>query len=370
MGPGRVTERMPVAILGATGLVGQRMQQRLSGHPMFRVVAAVAGPATPPRHLGASEWYLEAGAPPDLSGVPLLPNDGQVVERLANHGARLALSALPTPAARDLEPKLVEAGIHVVSNAAAHRDTPGVPLVIADLNPHHLLPLRSRASEVAVHACATNCTVVPAALTLKPLWDLIGFSEVHVTSLQAISGAGRQALADGRFADNVVPWIDGEEEKVAMELRQVLGRMGPQGASAASFATRVACHRVAVPDGHTVRVHVRLDRPVELDEVEEYIDAYASRPQALELPSAPAAPLIRVPGPDRPQPRLDVWAGATTSPPDPTTDRRAGMAVAVGGLTLLEPDLLRFTALAHNTVRGAAGGTVLLAELLHAEGFL
>ena len=360
--------RRRVGILGASGLVGQRFVHRLADHPMFELAGLAGGPRTAGHPWSSTPWEIDVSRPHLAADLTLHATDDTLITRWRDAGITLVVSALPPAVARELEPHLVEAGFHVLSNASAHRHSPDVPLVIADVNPHHLSPLRlsslrARTRE-AVHACATNCTVIPVALPLKPVWDLVGVEEVHVVSMQALSGGGRGTLGDASLRETVVPFIEGEEPKLVRELQQVLGRLGPDGVQPAGFRAHAACHRVPVVDGHLVTVTARLSRPVEDGEVEECMAAYRSRPQTLDLPSAPVQPLVLMDEPDRPRASVDRWVGGG----EPDSDPRAGMAVAVGRVALLEPDLLRFTALSHNTVRGAAGGVVLLAELLEAEG--
>jgi len=360
--------RLGVALLGATGIVAQRFQQRLANHPWFKLVAVAGSERTAGRMLADIHWGLEEQAPtlPDLkiidSGRP------DLAASLLDKEVRIVFSALPSNVAARLEPELSDAGLVILSNASTHRHAKGVPLVIADLNPHHFLVLRrgSGAPDSGYIACSTNCTVVPIALPLKPLWDMVGFSSVRVRTEQALSGGGYQLLhaADDGGVDSAIP---GEAEKISAELRLLLGRATELGNQPAGFEVDVVCKRTSQRHGHLVHVEVELDRVVAEDELLDWWAGPTPRAQSLGLPSAPHPPLRFIdvePKPDR-----DRWAGCTTDQCDPALDLAAGMAVTIGAISV-EGSTLRFSALADNTLRGAAGGCVLLGEMLVAEGLL
>ncbi len=367
-------DRLPVSLLGASGIVGQRFIQRLTEHPWFEMVAVAGSERTVGRSVRSNPWLLDEPAPevPDLTVLPMLTD--RLIERFTESGVRIVFSALPSDIARTVEPVLASAGLAVLSNASAHRHSADVPLVIADLNPHHLLILRTTegAPERGYIACSTNCTVVPIALPLKPLWDMLGFSAVRVRTEQALSGGGRRLLESAEAADEVPSSIPGEAEKVTAELRRVLGRATADGNNPANIEVEVECRRVMRRHGHLVHVEVELDRMVALEELLEWWSGPTPRAQTLGLPSAPDPPLRFI---ERPlQPDSDRWAGARprrdeSDDPDPATDLQAGMAVTISSIEV-DGSTLRFSALADNTLRGAAGGCVLLAEMLHAEGLL
>ena len=352
-----------VAILSASGLVSQRFQERLESHPWFELRAIAGSKETAGRNLSTLEWRLESPRPtlPDLLVINL--ESEELVEEMILAGVDVVFSALPSAIARRVEPQLCEAGIQVFSNASAFRCIDGVPLVIADLNPHHLRHWNS--SEIGPLACSTNCTVVPVALPLKPLWDMVGFHSLKIQTEQALSGGGWRLLLDeDALAGNVNPDISGEAEKIIEELLHLLGRVTEQGIRPANIDVQVQCERIPVKDGHMVHVEVELNREASLEEVKEWMSAWSDRPQHLTLPSAPSSPVIVVDEvPDR---DLHLMAGEET---EEGFDLKAGMAVVVGRLEV-EGKMLRFSALSHNTIRGAAGGCMLLAELVMAEGML
>jgi aspartate-semialdehyde dehydrogenase len=370
-----VAERIPVALLGASGLVAQRFIQRLSNHPWFDLVAVAASQHSAGLTLDDLRWILDEPAPamPPLTVMPL--DSAGIIDELQRIGVRIIFSALPAEIASIHEPKFAEAGFAVLSNASAHRHTVGVPLVIADLNPHHLLMLSARnEDECGFIACSTNCTVVPVALPLKPLWDMLGFSRVQVKTEQALSGGGRDLLEAAIASGSVDPEIPGEAKKVTAELLRILGRAGVAGNQPANIEVAVDCRRVMEKHGHLVHVEVELNQVVSLEELLEWWTGPTPRAQTLRLPSAPTPPLRFIDG--MPNAARDRFAGATLNentegkiPTNPASDLRAGMAVTIGAIEI-DGSTLKFSALADNTLRGAAGGCVLLAELLLAEGLI
>ena len=352
-----------VAILSASGLVSQRFQERLVEHPWFELRAIAGSKQTAGRFLSSLEWRLESPRPilPDLMVIDL--ESEELVEKMLLAGVDLVFSALPSEVARRVEPQLSEAGFQVFSNASAFRCIDGVPLVIADLNPHHLKHWNS--SELGTLACSTNCTVVPVALPLKPLWDMVGFHSLKIRTEQALSGGGWGLLLnEDALAGNLDSEIPGEAEKIAEELLHLLGRVTMQGIRPANIDVQVQCERISVKNGHMVHVEVELDREASLDEIKEWMNAWSDRPQHLNLPSAPSSPVVVID--EVPNRELHLMAGKENGN---VFDLKAGMAVVVGGIEV-EGKVLRFSALSHNTIRGAAGGCMLLAELLLAEGML
>jgi aspartate-semialdehyde dehydrogenase len=370
-----VAEPIPVALLGASGIVAQRFIQRLSNHPWFDLVAVAASQHSAGYSIDALPWILDEPAPamPPLTVIPL--NSDGIVDELNRSGVRIIFSALPADIASIHEPKLAEAGFAVLSNASAHRHAAGVPLVIADLNPHHMLMLKTRnKDERGFIACSTNCTVIPIALPLKPLWDMLGFSRVQVKTEQALSGGGRNLLETATASGSVNPDIPGEAEKVEAELLRVLGRASVTGNQPANIEVEVDCQRVMEKHGHLVHVEVELNQVVSREELLEWWIGPTPRAQSLGLPSAPTPPLRFIDG--IPNASRDRLAGASPAEntdgetsPNPANDLRAGMAVTIGAIEIVDTTL-KFSALSDNTLRGAAGGCVLLAELLLAEGLI
>jgi aspartate-semialdehyde dehydrogenase len=364
-------------------LVGQRLQQRLANHPWFELTAVVGSIESSGKQLSELPWRLDEERPelPDFKVI--YGGDENLISQLNKEKIQFIFSALPSSIAATMEESLAQAGFQVFSNSSHHRRQDGVPLIIADLNPNHMLHYRSQNYHGQERsgkwrngslACSTNCTVVPVALPLKSLWDMVGFDHVSVRTEQALSGGGWKMLADVAAQNgDFNPEISGEAEKVAGELRHVLGRVYVDRVAPGNFTTDVTCERVGERDGHLVEVEVHLSRDVELGEVKEWMQSMSSRPQHLDLPSAPKPPVVIIDGTPN---RCDhLWMGsellaAGGNTPDPSRDLKAGMGVTVGAMEMLTPRILRFRALSHNTIRGAAGGCILLAELALAEGVI
>ena len=332
-----------VGILGATGTVGQRFVQLLQGHPDFRITALAASDRSQGKPYGeACVWRLPGEMPAAVRSLPVQapapPLDCDVV-----------FSSLPADVARDAEGAFAAAGYPVISNSSAYRMDAGVPLLIPEVNADHLCVLDGRGREERGFIVTNpNCSTIMVALALAPLHQRWGVTQVAVTTLQAISGAGYPGVASMDITDNVIPFIASEEEKIERETCKILG---------APIVVSAQCHRVNVQDGHLGAVRVKLARPVNLAEVRQAFADFTGVPQQLGLYTAPARPIVVRDEPDRPQPRLDRDAGG-------------GMSVTVGRLakdTVLD---FRFVALSHNTIRGAAGAAILNAELLLARGYL
>ena len=360
--------RRRVAVLGASGLVAQRFQQRLAHHPWFELALVAGSSDTAGRSLGDLPWRLEEERPemPDL--VVQNGDVDNLVSQLKKENCQLVFSALPSDVAGPLEPALRDAGFAVFSNSSAHRHSVGVPLVVADLNPHHLQTLKipPNRSGSGMLACSTNCTVIAVALPLKPVWDMIGIRGVRVRTAQALSGGGWALLESAKSSGRVSPDIPGEAETISRETKALLGRVSQDGIRPAGFPVEVECQRVLRDHGHLVDVEVELSQEPARGEVEEWMRQYRARPQALDLPSAPAKPFVVLD--EALEAETHRWMGAEGTA-DPASDLRAGMSVSVTGLEV-EGKRMRFSALVDNTIRGAAGGCVLLAELTIAEGLI
>ena len=341
-----------VAVLGASGLVAQRFQQRLVNHPWFELVAVYGSPRTSDKELAELTWHLPEERP-NLPEIVVRSLDSVLSDV---DDFEIVFSALPSDVAREFEKPLAAQGCYVFSNASTHRMDADVPLVIADLNPHHLLSLRNR-SQSGFVACGTNCTIVPAALPLKPLWDFIGLDEVSISTEQSLSGGGIELLSAYRETDEYPVEIPGEAEKMHEECLSLFGRAQTDGVRPANLPVEISVKRVSREYGHIVNVSATLHFEKEQAEVIEWMQNYRSRAQALDLPSAPEFPFIFVDNliPD--------------SLPNPATNLKSGMAVRVSDVHVSETTIT-FNAWSENTIRGAAGGTVLLAELAVAEGLL
>ncbi|HSG49140.1 MAG TPA: aspartate-semialdehyde dehydrogenase [Longimicrobiales bacterium] len=328
----------PVAVLGATGLVGERILLRLARHPWFRVAEVAASQ----RSAGA---LLRERISPDVAAA--LP--GAVSEFILKGpgdalSSPLVLSALPSGAAREVEPRLAAAGHLVVSNASAFRAHPGIPLIIPEINAGHLELLTPRAGGIVTNP---NCAVAPLALALAPLHRAFRVERVVATTFQAVSGAGKDGPTVLDLLDNLFPVIAGEEEKVEREAQKLLGSVEGGEVVPADFPVSATTTRVPVLHGHMVDLSVAFSRPVSVDEARAVMELFNPGP---ELPSLPSPPLHVTDDPLRPQPRLD-------------RDRGGGMTVTVGRIRPCRVNHLRFLALAHNLERGAAGAAVSNAEL-------
>lgn len=345
--------RIPVAVLGATGAVGQRMVSLLAGHPTLKLAEVAASERSQGKsYLEATRWILPGDVPEEARGL-VVKGVGGPLE------SRLVLSALDAAVADTVEPLQASRGKLVVSNTKSFRMQADVPLLIPEVNADHLALLERQEWAKAGGGIVTNpnCVVVGLAMALAPLHRAFGVEAVCVTTLQALSGAGYPGVPSLDAIGNVVPFIDGEEEKVASEPGKILGALAGGRVEPASFPVSVSVNRVPVRDGHTESVFVKLGRKTTFAEVRAALEGFTGEPQRLGLPSAPARPIVVRDERDRPQPIRDADAGG-------------GMVVTVGRL---RPDPVydvRFTLLVHNTVRGAAGAALLNAELLAATGRL
>ncbi len=350
-------DKIKVGVLGATGAVGQRFVQLLASHPWFEIAALTASDRSAGKtYAEACRWLLREGMPASAGAMRLLPTEtGSIPSDVT-----LLFSALPGEMAADIEEQMAAAGFAVCSNASAHRMDPDVPLLIPDVNPDHTALIRvqkARRGGSGFIVTNPNCTATHLVCALKPLHDAFGLTAVTVVSMQALSGAGYPGVASLDILDNVIPYISGEEEKVETEPRKLLGRFDGTGIALADFIVSAQTNRVPVRNGHLEAVSVKFRQPASLTEVAAAFREYRGEPQRLGLPSAPDPAIVLHTAPDRPQPRLDRLAGN-------------GMATSVGRL---RPDPLldyKFIVLGHNTIRGAAGGAILNAELLRAQGYL
>ena len=320
------------AILGASGLVSQRLQQRLFSHPDFELVAIAGSENTIGKHLSQLEWRLEEPRTEyDLvvSSISKLPK------------VDVAFSALPSEIAQKTERELVKKGIHVLSNASSFRMLNGIPMIIPELE-------REDLKDYSGHACATNCTVVPVVLSLAGIDREMHLSHVEISSEQALSGAGWRLLHDVSItAENLDPFIPGEEEKVISELKHLLQRP--------DLRVKATCNRVFEKDGHLVHIKAKFNHPSTLEEVKQ-----AMKLTTLELPSSPNEVVEIIDA--MPNREEHLFAGGT--------GLSRAMAVTVGNIRMNSPTEVSFSALGHNTIRGAAGGLILLAEYLLLKGHI
>ena len=347
--------KIPAAVLGATGAVGQRLISLLAEHPWFEIVVVTGSKRSAGQvYSQATQWLVPGQIPPALRDMVIcsteeLPED-----------VPLAFSALPASVARQMEPELASRGHSICSNASALRMEPDVPLIIPEINASHLAMIkhqRERRGWRGMVVTSPNCAVTGIVFPLKALHDAFGVRQVYVVTMQALSGAGYPGVASLDLFDNIIPYISGEESKIENEPRKLLGTMGEEGLQLAPLLVSAQANRVPVVDGHLAALSVEFSQKPSLEEVHASLAAFEAPPNVRDLPSAPDRPLLLHSGIDRPQPRLDRM-------------ERSGMAVSVGRVQPCSVLDYKMVSLVHNTLRGAASGAILNAELMVAEGHL
>lgn len=345
--------KYPIGILGATGMVGQRYIQLLADHPWFEIAWLAASDRSSGKPYGeAAKWRLDTPLPDRVASMPVSP--------AGPAGApHIIFASVDAAFARELEPKFAEAGSAVLSNSSAFRMAPNVPLVIPEVNADHLHLIEEQASRKqsgGYMVTNPNCSTIGLVMALKPIQERFGIEQIFVTTMQAVSGAGYPGVASMDILDNVVPYIGSEEEKMEAETLKLLGKLEAHTVAPLEAKITAHCNRVPVVDGHTECVSIKLAKPATREEI---LAAWGEfKPLAgMDLPFAPRQPVQFAGQPDRPQPRLD-------------RNRERGMAVTVGRLRKCNLLDWKFVLLSHNTVRGAAGATILNAELLASLGKL
>ena len=343
---------MKAAILGATGLVGQRFVQLLNNHSWFEISAVTGSERSAGMRYGeAVNWRMETNLKHEVAELTVQPSDPRDID------ADVMFSALPADQALKVEEDFAKAGFAVVSNASAHRMESDVPLMNPEANFNHLTLIdeqrRKRKWDGAL-VTNPNCTTAVLTLSLKPISDTFGLKNVIMSSMQAVSGAGYPGVASLDIIDNIIPFIRDEEEKVQRETKKILGSIGKP----ADFNVSASCHRVPVIDGHTEAVFVQTEEAATPEDVAKCMSEFTAEPQKLKLPSAPERPVVLKQEQDRPQSRFDRTEGL-------------GMSVVVGRVRN-DPVFngVKYIALGHNTIRGAAGCAVLIAESMKAQGYL
>lgn len=352
--------KLPIGILGATGMVGQRFIQLLERHPWFEIAWLAASDRSSGKKYGeAAKWRLGSPLPERIAKMTVAPADPGAAAGEGQPAPKIIFAALDVSIARQLEPRFADAGCAVVSNSSAYRMAPNVPLVIPEINSEHLRLIEeqpSRRSSGGYMVTNPNCSTIGLVMALKPIEERFGLEQIIVTTMQAISGAGYPGVPSMDILGNVVPYIGSEEEKMEAETLRLLGRLDGDLVTPLAARISASCNRVAVEDGHTESVSIKLGRPATRDEI---LAAWRDfRPLAgRQLPTAPEQPIEWASEDDRPQPRLD-------------RNRGHGMAVTVGRLRPCGVLDWKFTVLSHNTIRGAAGAAILNAELLASLGKL
>jgi aspartate-semialdehyde dehydrogenase len=348
--------KIKVGVLGATGAVGQRFVQLLANHPWFDLtVLAASDRSAGKSYKEAANWILAYPMPEHLADVEVQPISTDL-------DCPILFSAMPTAQAKEWESQFAGAGYAVFSNAGAHRMDSDVPLLIPEVNPEHLdlLPHQqaNRGWDRGFIVTNPNCTSMPMTMALAPLHARFGVETVIATSMQALSGAGYPGVPSLDAIDNIIPFVaESEEFKMNQEPNKMLGVSNGQEVTPAGVTISAHCNRVPVADGHLVTVSAKFKSKASLDDILAAWREWNPKPQQLNLPTAPQPALVVREEPNRPQPRLD-------------RDTGGGMATTVGRLRPCEALDVRFVCLAHNTIRGAAGGSVLNAELMYAQGML
>lgn len=348
------SRRWPVAILGATGAVGQTFIRQLAGHPWFEIAELAASDRSAGRPYAEAARWLEGNLPSELASRTVVRCDPSEVQ------SPLVFSALDSGVAGEVEQAFARAGRLVLSNAKNHRMDADVPLVIPEVNAPHLELLETQRKQrkwnggIVTNA---NCAATAAAMAMAPLQEAFGISKAFVFTMQAVSGAGYPGVPSLDILGNVIPYIGEEEPKVERELAKMLGTFSSGAVRNADLAVSAHTNRVPTEHGHLVCLSLGLERRVVIEEAIEVMCAWRGHTDARSLPSAPELPLVVTREPDRPQTRRDVYAGR-------------GMTVTAGRI---RPDPLldiKLVALGHNTIRGAAGGSILNAELLASRGLV
>ncbi len=348
-----MTAKIPVGILGATGMVGQRFIQLLEDHPWFEVGWLGASERSAGRsYQAAVGWKMNTPIPARIAGMK--------VSAAEPVGApKVIFAALDAAIAQEMEPLFAAAGHGVITNSSAFRMQNDVPLVVPEVNGDHLPMLETQPWRKSGGFIVTNpnCSAVGLVMALAPLHERFGVEKVFVVTMQAVSGAGYPGVASLDILGNVIPYIGKEEEKMEAETKKLLGSFSGGAIAHAELAISAQCNRVAVEDGHTESVSVKLRKPATRDEVLACWREYRGKIAGLELPSAPKDILFYDEAPDHPQPRLDIHRGK-------------GMTTSIGRLRPCNLFDWKFTVLSHNTIRGAAGAAILNAELLKQIGYI
>lgn len=349
------SKRIPVAVLGATGAVGQRFIQLLENHPWFEVVALTGSDrAIGQKYFETCHWILPTPMPEQVRNLIVTPTMPVEID------IPLAFSALPTNVAREAEPLYAQSGTVVCSNASAYRQEPDVPLMLPEVNPDHTKLVSKQQKDrnwPGFIVTNPNCTNTGITIALKPLFDQFGIKRVFIVSMQAVSGAGYPGVPSIDMLGNVVPFIQDEEAKMEWETRKMLGAYQDEQIALAEFNISAHANRVPVPEGHMVCLSVELQREGSIDDIAQAMTSYTAPVISRDLPSSPEMVIQLRSEPDRPQPKMDVMAGN-------------GMTTVVGRLRKDPVFDYKMVILSHNTIRGAAGGSIYNAELLVKQDLL
>lgn len=346
-----MTKKISVGVLGATGSVGQKFIQLLNKHPYFTLKEIVASERSAGKKYAESvNWILSEPIPSNVANLKI-----KSVKDSLN--SKILFSALDSSIAGEVEEHYAKKGHIVVSNSKNHRWDENVPLLIPEVNPNHLKLIKYQKFNGGAIVTNPNCSTIGLVIALKPIFDSFGLTEVNVVTMQALSGAGYPGVSSLDIIDNVIPFISGEEEKLEKEPRKILGVISGKKIDLANIKISAQTHRVAVKDGHLEAVQVKLKNKATVEEIIEEWNNFIALPQKLKLPSAPLKPIHYFTEEKYPQPKLH-------------RDIDKGMAVSIGRLRKCNLFDYKFEVLSHNTVRGAAGGSILCAELMLAENYI
>lgn len=346
-----VDKKIPVGILGATGMVGQKFVELLADHPWFEIVALAASERSEGKKYGeAMRWMMASSLPPHLFNLTV-----QSCE--PNLPCQLVFSGLDSSVAGEIEERFARNSYLVISNSRNHRMDADVPLLIPEINSNHLELVKTQRFGKGMIVTNPNCSVIGIATALKPLLDQWGIENAHVVTMQALSGAGYPGIPSFDILDNVIPFIAGEEEKVETEPLKILGSLIKGKIQPCQMQISAQCNRVAVMDGHMACISVKLRHPASANEMIHAWQNFSGEPQILNLPMAPKAPIVYLADEKHPQPKLH-------------RNLDKGMAVSIGRLRKCPLFDWKFAILSHNTIRGAAGCAILNAELMIEKGYI
>lgn len=346
-----INNKINIAILGATGSVGQKFIELLSNHPWFNIAELAASDRSAgKKYYDATNWIMQSSLDKNIAEMIVQPCE-------PNLKSKIIFSALDASVAGEIEEVFAKNGYVVISNARNHRFDDDVPLVIPEVNSQHLDLIHHQKFGNGFIVTNPNCSTIGLAMALKPLQDNFEIEAVNVVTMQAVSGGGYPGVPSMDIIDNVIPFIGGEEDKMEKEPKKILGKLKTDRIEFANFKISASCNRVAVIDGHTEVVQIKFKNKPNKQEIINAWNNFSSQPQKLDLPFAPLNPTIYLENEKYPQPKLH-------------RNLDKGMAVSIGRLRDCPIFDYKFVLLSHNTIRGAAGGTILIAELLKAKGYL
>lgn len=353
----KLDKKIKVGILGATGSVGQKFVELLLNHPWFEIsVLAASERSAGKQYKEATNWIMSTILPEQIGKMVVTNCTPDKLLTEAGEKPELLFSGLDASVAGEIETKLAEAGFKIVSNARNHRFDKYVPLMIPEVNPEHLELIKKQDTSGAI-VTNPNCSTIGMVMALKPLHEKFEIETVNVSTMQAISGGGYPGVPGMDILDNVVPYIGSEEEKMETEPLKILGKFSEEGIVETSMNISAQCNRVPVIDGHMECIQIKFKEKPSKEEIINAWKEFKSEPQKMNLPSAPENPVHYFTEERFPQPKTH-------------RNLEKGMAVSVGRLRECSIFDYKFVVLSHNTIRGAAGGTILVAELMKAKELL